>query len=243
MKIKCVAVDDEPLALDIIKDYCFRIPYLELVKTFTKPMESINYIRDNKPDLLFLDIQMDELSGIQLLKILKHKPYVIFTTAYENYAVESFELDVIDYLLKPIAFERFLKAVDRVYEKQQISFIQKSTDTDGHSTGTKDDYFFVKTEFHFERVLLNDILYIEGMGDYLRLVTSNKRIMSLLNFKKLEDMLPTDKFCRVHKSYVVALDKIESIERNRIKISDKIIPISETYKKTFFDFLEKKKLV
>lgn len=244
MKIKCIAIDDEPLALDIIKDYCSKVPYIDLVKTFDNAVHSIDFIRENKLDLMFLDIQMDELTGIQLLNVLKQRPYVIFTTAYPNYALQGFELDVADYLLKPISFERFIKAVDKVYEKVQLEYLKQTPHADSESvSGTKDDYFFVKTEFHFEKVLLKDILYIEGMGDYLRIVTPHKRIMSLLNFKKVEDLIPQSNFCRVHKSFIVALDKIESIERNRIKIADKIIPISETYKKIFFDFLDKKKLM
>jgi DNA-binding LytR/AlgR family response regulator len=243
MKIKCIAIDDEPLALDIIKDYCSRVPYLELIQTFDNAVHSIDFIRANKLDLMFLDIQMDELTGIQLLNVLKNRPFVIFTTAYPNYALQGFDLDVADYLLKPISFERFIKAVDKVYEKMQIEFLQKSASSHETTSGIKDDYFFVKTEFHFEKVLFSEILYIEGMGDYLRIVTPHKRIMSLLNFKKMEDMLPEANFCRVHKSYIVALDKIESIERNRIKIGDMIIPISDTYKKPFFDFLDRKKLI
>ena len=243
MKIKCIAIDDEPLALDIIKDYCARIPYIELVKTFDNAVNSIDYIRENKFELMFLDIQMDELTGIQLVKILKQKPFVIFTTAYDKYALQGYELDAVDYLLKPVSFERFVKAVEKVYEKLQLNYLHETKSLPEESAGTKDDYFFVKTEFHYEKVLLNDILYIEGMGDYLRIVTKDKRIMSLLNFKKVEEMLPVNNFYRVHKSYIVAMDKIESIERNRIKILDKIIPISETYKKVFFEFLDKKKLI
>ncbi len=243
MKIKCIAVDDEPLALDIIKDYCSRVPYLDLIKTFDNALHALDYIKNNKFDLMFLDIQMDELTGIQLLNILKNKPYVIFTTAYPNYAVQGFELDVVDYLLKPISFERFIKAVDKVYEKLQLEYLQKSSLNTKTDAGVKDDYFFVKSEFHYEKIFIKDILYIEGMGDYLRIVTPNKRIMTLLNFKKMEDMLPEDNFCRVHKSYIIALDKIESLERNHIKISDKSIPISETYRKNFFSILDKKKVI
>ncbi|MCX6234597.1 MAG: LytTR family DNA-binding domain-containing protein [Bacteroidetes bacterium] len=242
MKITCIAIDDEPLALDIIKDYCSRVPFLNILKTFDSALESIDFIRNNKIDLLFLDIQMEELTGIQLLNILKQKPLVIFTTAHDTYALHGFELDVVDYLLKPISFERFLKAVDKVYEKIQLSALVKTEAINTHSVSPKEDYFFVKTEFRFEKIHFSEILYIEGMGDYLRIFTQTKKIMTLQNFQKMEEMLPPNNFCRVHKSYIVALDKIDSIERNRIKISDRIIPISESYKKTFFDFLEKRKL-
>jgi DNA-binding LytR/AlgR family response regulator len=242
MKINCIAIDDEPLAMDIIRDYCSRVPFLNILRTFDSAVDSIDFIRNNNVDLLFLDIQMEELTGIQLLNILKQKPLVIFTTAYDTYALQGFELDVVDYLLKPISFERFLKAVDKVYEKLQLSGLTKNETKDPPMLGNKEDYFFVKTEFRFEKIHFSEILFIEGMGDYLRIYTTTKKIMTLQNFRKMEEMLPRVNFCRVHKSFIVALDKIESIERNRIKITDRIIPISESYKKTFFDFLDKRKL-
>ena len=242
MKIKCVAIDDEPLAIDIIKEYSSKVPFLDLIKTFDNALESIDYLKNNKIDLLFLDIQMEELTGIQLMHVLNPKPNVIFTTAYDSFAIQGFDLDAVDYLLKPISFERFLKAVNKVYEKLNVEHLieNKTKEVTIYTPG--DEFFFVKTEFRLEKVSFADILYIEGMGDYLRIVTPNKRLMTLQNFKKMEEMLPANKFYRVHKSYIVALDKIENIEKNRIKISDKLIPISDTYKKPFFDFLDKRKL-
>lgn len=242
MKIKCLAIDDEPLALEIIKEYCSKIPFLDLIKTFDNALESIDFLKNNKIDLLFLDIQMEELTGIQLLHVLKHKPHVIFTTAYDSFAIQGYELDAVDYLLKPISFERFLKAVNKVSEKLNFEHLIESKTKEITIYTPGDDYFFVKTEFRLEKVNFADILYIEGMGDYLRIVTPNKRLMTLQNFKKMEEMLPINKFYRVHKSYIIALDKVENIERNRIKISDKLIPISDTYKKPFFEFLDKRKL-
>jgi two-component system LytT family response regulator len=243
MKINCIAIDDEPLALDIIKDYALKIPFLDLKCTFYNALESLNYLKNNSVDLLFLDIQMEELTGIQLLNILKQKPLVIFTTAYDNYAIKGFELDAVDYLLKPISFERFLKAVDKAYEKLQFDKVLKSGNNSTQNQIPLDEYFFVKTEFRMEKIKFCDILYIEGMGDYLRIVTPTKKIMTLQNFKTMEDMLPSRLFCRVHKSFIVALEKIESVERCRIKIGDRTLPISDTYKKFFYDILEKKKLV
>lgn len=244
MKISCVAIDDEPLALDLIKDYTRKVPFLELRATFDNAIESIEYLKNNKIDLLFLDIQMDELTGIQLLHVLKDKPLVIFTTAYDSYAVTGYELDAIDYLLKPISFERFMKAAEKVYDrmsaKQNTGTAVKEVVT---VNGNTDDYFFVKTEFHLEKLKFSDILYIEGMGDYLMIHTQTKKIMTLQNFKKAEEVLPEGNFCRVHKSYMVALDKIESIERNRIKIGSALIPISDSYKKVFYDLIEKRGLV
>lgn len=243
MKINCIAIDDEPLALDIIKDYAQKIPFLDLQCCFDNALESLNYLKNNSVDLLFLDIQMEELTGIQLLNILKQKPLVIFTTAYDNYAIKGFELDAVDYLLKPISFERFLKAVDKAYEKLQFDKVLKNNTVTNVGAMPYDEFFFVKTEFRMEKVKFSEILYIEGMGDYLKIVTPTKKIMTLQNFRSMEEMLPQRQFCRVHKSFIVSLDKIESVERCRIKIGERTLPISDTYKKFFYDILEKKKLV
>lgn len=249
MKIDCIAIDDEPLALDIIRDYAHKVPFLNLVNTFDNALESLDFLKHHKVDLLLLDIQMDDLTGIQLLNVLKQKPMVIFTTAYDKFAIQGYELDAIDYLLKPISFERFLRAVDKAYDRLAPRFEPvvieplpvKNQNNSGHTTN--DDYFFVKTEFHLEKVKFSDILFIEGMGDYLLIQTLAGRIMTLQNFKKIEEVLPQGLFQRVHKSYIVAMDKIQKIERNRIYINQKIIPISDTYKKSFYDVLEGKKLM
>ena len=185
---------------------------------------------------------MEELTGIQLLNALKHRPYVIFTTAYEAYAIQGFDLDVMDYMLKPISFERFVKGVDKVYEKMLLDQKPKSHGDNNVIAGNQGNpFFFVKTETRIEKILYADVLYVEGMGDYWRIITTTKKIMSLLNYKKLEEILPSNQFVRVHKSFIVALDKIDSVERNRIKIADRLIPISETFRKIFFDLIEKKK--
>jgi two-component system LytT family response regulator len=241
MKINCIAIDDEPLALDIIRDYCSKVAFLDLQKTFDNAIESIEYIRSNKVDLIFLDIQMEELTGIQLLNALKYRPFVIFTTAYERYAIQGFELDVVDYMLKPISFERFIKGVNKVFERMQLDVGGTKSET-GKAKPAEASFFFVKTETRMERIENNDVLYVEGMGDYWRIVTKTRRIMTLMNARKLEEVLHEPQFCRVHKSFFIALDKIESIERNRIKIADQYIPVSETYHKTFFDLVERKKL-
>jgi DNA-binding LytR/AlgR family response regulator len=245
MIVNCVAIDDEPLALDIIREYCNKVPFLNLSETFGNPLDSIQYLMNNHVDLLFLDIQMEQLTGIQLLNVLKTKPMVIFTTAYDSFALQGYELDAIDYLLKPISFERFIKAVDKVYDKLQLQHHIKTETVEQNQfiqPPAKDDYMFVKTEFRYEKVDFNDILYIEGMGDYLCIVTVKKKIMTLQGFKRMEESLPKNSFCRVHKSYIVAIDKIESVERNRIKIRDMLIPVSDSYKDCFNNILEKKKL-
>jgi two-component system, LytTR family, response regulator len=236
MKINCITVDDEPPALMQMEDYISRVPFLNLMKAFDNGMETLEFLKSNEVDLIFLDIEMEGLTGIQLLKVLKNKPRVILTTAYDRYAIQAFDLDVSDYLLKPISFERFLKAVEKVYEsvqekKQPAVMVQPQEER---------TYMFVKTEYRMQRVDYKDILYIEGLKEYLIIKTVTGRVITLQSFKKMEEMLPPVNFLRVHKSYMVAMDKIESIERNRIKIADKLIPIGETYRKVFFDSLDKK---
>ncbi len=242
MKINCIAVDDEPLALEIIKDYCAKVPFLNLMQAFDNAIDTMEYLGNNHVDLILLDIQMEDLTGIQLLNALKVKPYVIMTTAYDNYAIQGFDLDVTDYLLKPISFERFLKGLNKVYDRMQ----NEAVIPDGKQVATVPsdpagkDYFFVKTDTHIEKITASEVLYVEGMGDYWRIVTKNKRIMTLMNARGIEEVLPENQFCRVHRSYFVAMAKIESIERKHIKIADQRIPIGDTYQKNFFDIIEKK---
>ncbi|HEX2935962.1 MAG TPA: LytTR family DNA-binding domain-containing protein [Bacteroidales bacterium] len=237
--INCIAIDDEPLALDIIKDYAKRVPFLNLMATFDNAVDCMSYLKSNPVDLMFLDIQMEELTGIQLLSALKEKPQVIFTTAYDQFALKGYELDVLDYLLKPISFERFLKAADKAYDKLMAKPEAKAAVTEIIPQKTI-DYCFVKSEFHLEKVNFAEVLYIEGMGDYLMIHTPTRKIMTLQSFKKVEETFPAENFCRVHKSYIVAIDKIESIERNRIKIGNILIPVSDSYKKDFFAMIEKR---
>ncbi len=242
MKLKCIAIDDEPLALEIITDYISRVPFLELIQTFDNAIESIDYLKSNNVDLMFLDIQMESLTGTQLVKALSHKPEVIFTTAYDTYAVEGFELDAADYLLKPISFERFVKAVDKVYNRLR-SDIAKQHYSGVTIANPVENFFFVKTENRLQKVFFNDILYVEGQGDYLRIICRNCKIMTLQNFKTLEKILPVDNFIRVHKSYMVAVNKIESVIKNRIKIGTESIPVSDSYKKSFYEILRGKGIV
>lgn len=243
MNITCIAVDDEPLALEVIEDYIQKIPFLELVRSFDNALEAMDYLRQNKIDLMFLDIQMEELTGIQMLNILKPKPEVIFTTAYDKFALQGYELDVTDYLLKPISFERFVKAVDKVHEKLCRLHNAKCLPEEVSIFNPKIDYFFIKSGFKLHKVTFDEILYVEGQGDYLKIVTPKARIMTLQTFKGIEEILPQANFIRVHKSYIVAIDKIESIEGNMIKVTDKLIPVGESYKKSFQMLLERKKIM
>ena len=254
MIINCITLDDEPLALELLEDYIRKVPYLNLVKSFDNPVDTLDYLKDNTVDLLFLDILMEELTGIQLVQILKNKPNIIFTTAYDKYALQGYELDIVDYLLKPISFDRFIKAVDKVYERisstlpvNGISNPEYNPQADNPGVnpwaGQKEDYFFVKTEFKHQKINFDDVLYVEGMGDYQCIYTAKEKIMTLMNFKKLVDILPEILFTRLHKSYIVSLNKITIIEKNKVKIGDKFIPIGDSYKNKFFDLLKKRHLI
>jgi len=243
MQINCIAVDDEPLALDIIKAYCAKVPFLNLTNTFSNAIDTLEYLRHNTVDLMFLDIQMEELTGIQLLNSLKNKPLVIFTTAYDHYALQGFDLDVLDYLLKPIPFDRFVKAANKGLEQMQKEKSPQLEKQERPVVSNTKTFFFVKTETRIEKVNADEVLYVEGMGDYWRIVTKIRRIMTLMNAKGIEEILHEPGFCRVHKSFFVAVDKIEFVERKQIKIGEILIPISDTYQKNFFDLIEKHKMM
>jgi two-component system, LytTR family, response regulator len=234
MIINCIAVDDEPLALDIIKDYISQVPFLKLMKTFKDGISVIEYLASNNVDLIFLDIEMGGISGTQLLKSLQKKPKVIMTTAYRNYAVDAFELDVTDYLLKPFSFERFLKAVDKVYT------IQKTEQRNTESNGSDKDYFFVKSNYKMIKINFDDILYIEGLSEYIIIKTKTANIITLQSFKNIEKTLPESGFARIHKSYLVSLSKIECIDGQNVIIAKKELPIGSKYKESFFKLISLK---
>lgn len=232
--VRCIAVDDEPLALDIIADYVAKVPELALVASTTNAIEALTLVQNGDVDLVFLDVQMPELTGIQFLKIINGRCDVILTTAYPQYALDGYELNVVDYLLKPIAFDRFYRSVQKVLNSK-IQKIQQPVSAS--LPGDAVDFIFVKTEHKIQRVDLDEILYIEGLKDYISIYTPSERIVTLQNMKKMEDILPTNRFLRVHRSYIVALDKIASIERGRIFIADKIIPVGDTYRDTFYKYI------
>ncbi|MDZ4707814.1 MAG: LytTR family DNA-binding domain-containing protein [Saprospiraceae bacterium] len=222
----CIIIEDEPLALEKTKDFVLKVPFLQLSETFDNALTGLTYLNNNKVDILFLDINMDELSGIELLESSKITSQVILTTAYQEYALKGYELQITDYLLKPFTFNRFLQAVNKARENMVRG-----------TSGATPEFLFVKTENRLEKIMLNEIIYIEGMRDYRRIHTVNKRVMTLQNFSEFEKLIPSSLVCRVHKSYMVALHKIESIERGRIKIADQLIPISDTYKEAFFQLI------
>ena len=238
IKMSCVAIDDEQLALDKIEMFIAKVPFLELKASFTNPLQALDFLKSNDVDILFLDIQMDDISGIQLLKILQKRPQVILTTAYQEYAVESYEIGVTDYLMKPISFDRFLKSVSKAADNANNIAPHLEThiiEPNKH----KPAFIFVKTEYRMQKVFIKDILYIEGMKDYLRFITTAGNIMTLQNFKNAMAALPEDNFCRVHRSFIVALDKINCIEKDRIVIGEKRIPIGDTYREEFHSILNK----
>lgn len=238
MSISCVIVDDEPLARSLLKDYVSKVPSLNLVEVCSSPVAAMEVMQKQGVDLLFLDIQMPEITGINLLKIMKKKPMVVLTTAYSEYALESYELDVVDYLLKPITFSRFLQAVDKVNSRITGS----STQVEKIVPNAAQPFIFVKDGTKLVKVMWADILYIEGLKDYVTIHTRQQRVVSLQRLKSLEEQLPPDQFIRIHNSFIVSLRAIETIHKNEVHIGTAALPISDSYKKSFRDFIEKNHL-
>lgn len=244
-KIRCLAVDDEPLALDILSKYITQLPSLTLVGTCTDALEALSLIQQGKVDLVFVDIQMPSLTGIQFLRVVNGKCKAILTTAYSEYAMEGYELDVIDYLLKPISFERFLKAMQKATGRFQNNLVvsnatsepSKIIETKTAAAELQLDFIFVKTEYKIIKLSLSSILYLEGLKDYVSIFTTEERILTLQTMKKMEELLPSNRFLRVHKSYIISLEKINSIERQRIFIGRAIIPIGDSYYKDFIKLI------
>jgi two-component system, LytTR family, response regulator len=239
MKLSCMVVEDEPLARNLLVDYISKVPYLNLVETFSDPLKAMDALRNTSVDLLFLDIQMPQLTGISLLKSLRNKPLVIFTTAYSEYALEGYDLDVVDYLLKPITFERFLKAVDKANQRlTQPSAPQAVLNL----AEQQQPFVFVKDGTKLVKIRWEDILYVEGLKDYVTIHTHQQKIVTLQRLKSLEEQLPADKFIRIHHSYIVAVAAIEVINKGEVQIGKAFLPISETYKKTFKEFIDKNQM-
>lgn len=232
MKINCIAIEDEPLALKKIKEFIEQVDFLNLLVGFDNAIDAIGFLKRNSVDLIFLDIRMKKLSGIKFLESLQVKPKVIITSAYDEYALKGYELDVADYLLKPFTFERFLKSVDKVYS------LLKDIESNNSN-----EYIFIKTEYRIEKIVIKDILFIQGMKDYLKIHTIDRKVMTLQTFKNLLEILPQTDFQRVHNSYIVSISKIENIERNRIRIGSDLIPISDGYKDRFYGILKKRKIL
>jgi DNA-binding LytR/AlgR family response regulator len=239
--MNCLIVDDEPLAQLVIEEYIKTIPFLTLLGRCSSAFEAFDKLRTQKIDLIFLDIHMPNVSGIDFINALDNKPYFIFTTAYSEHALEGFNLNAVDYLLKPIPFERFLKAVNKVYELFSLRNERHEYKTEAPSEASRaDDFIMVKSDYQTIRINLNDIVYIEGLKDYVKIhLESGKPVVTLNSLKNLAEKLPSDVFIRVHKSFIVSINKINSIVRNRIIIGDKWIPIGENFKELFHEILHK----
>jgi DNA-binding LytR/AlgR family response regulator len=221
MSYKCVIIDDEPLAAALLTDYIGRAADLELVGAFTSPIDGMRFIQSHPCDVVYLDVEMPEFTGIQLMKLFPETISVVLTTAYPQFAVDGFDHDAVDYLLKPISYERFSKSIEKLHVRQT-------------PPAADADFIFVKSGFELVKVPFDSILWLEGMRDYVAIHTSDgKRIMTLQNLKQFETDLPPALFCRVHKSYMVSLSKIERADRHTIYIDEKSIPISDTYRKGF----------
>ena len=241
MNITCLIVEDEPLARNLLTDYVKKVQSLELVDACSSPLAAIEVLKQKKVDLLFLDIQMPEITGITLLKVLQKKPLVILTTAYSEYALESYDFDVVDYLLKPITLERFLRAVDKVSLRLESGSMIASP-KEKLPIGEGQDFIFVKDGTKLVRIRYADILYVEGLKDYVTIYTRQQKITSLQRLKVLEETLPSSKFIRIHNSYIVALDAIEVIHKGDVQIGTAMLPISDSYKKNFKEFIDKNQI-
>ncbi len=230
MKIKTIVVDDEPFAIEVIENYLANFPEITLVATCMNAIEAFQMLQKNKVDLLFLDVKMPGLSGTELLRSLKNPPKVIFTTAFQDYAVEGFELNAIDYLMKPIPFDRFLKAMDKVFEqfKLQQSVVQQ---VEAAPLGrSAENYLYLRVDRKMIKVNVNDIYWIESLKDYIKVVLKEKVLISKQKISLLDDLLPEDKFVRIHRSFIVSLDKVESYHSYSVEINGKELPIGRHYK-------------
>ncbi len=249
-KYKCLIVDDETLARELLTDYVSKIPYLELAGTCANAIEAKFALQEKKIDILFLDIQMPDLTGLELLRMLKKKPATILTTAYSEHALEGYELDVLDYLLKPIEFERFFKAVSKAVEwlgkdalhtkSTEVEAVSNTLDSSPQTSTQTEKYFFVKSDYKIVKVEFDEILFVEALQKYVRIHTSKERIVTLLSLSKLLESLPANQFIRIHRSYVINIDKVDSIEGNMVRIGKHNLRISKGQKEAFLEFVKEK---
>ena len=232
--IKVVAIDDEPLALQLVKGYIEKTPFLELAGSFDNPVDAVVYIRSSDVDLVLLDIQMPDITGTELARVISGGPKIIFTTAYEKYALEGFRLDAVDYLLKPFSYAEFLKAVQKAQKLIDLETKQLP------SLEVKNDFLFIKSDYKIRRINFSEINYIEGLRDYVKifLTEEKKPVLSLSTLKALEARLPDNRFMRVHRSFIVSLEKVKVIDRNRIVFGEVRIPVTDQYKENFQKFLD-----
>lgn len=231
----CIIVDDEPPAIRLLEKYVEKVSFLKLEGTFTKPLEALLFLEKQKVDLVFLDIQMPEITGLQLSKIIDSKVQIIFTTAYPEFALESYDVSAMDYLLKPIEFERFYKAVKKVLPTKVVI---------SHSSSSENDYMFVKTDGKnkYERVQFDDVLFFQGLKNYVAIQLHNGQIITYSTLKRLKESLPGNDFIQIHKSYIISVQQIDRIENDAVWIQNKQVPIGNTYRKAFFERIGKKEL-
>lgn len=234
MKINCLIVDDEPLAQDVLDTYVKQVPLLNLVGTCNNAIEALEKMHQNTIDLIFLDIQMPEINGIDFLKSLKEPPLVIFTTAYQNYALQGFELNAVDYLLKPFSLDRFQKAVKRASELARMM---------EESSQKEDEYIFIKSDQRLQKISFGEILYIEALADYVKIHTADKRYITLQTMKNMEEKLPEKYFKRVHRSFIVSMDKIMAIVGGNVEVNGQRIPIGKNYKEAFYEAMQKNNIL
>jgi two-component system, LytTR family, response regulator len=226
--MKAIAVDDEPMALEIIRSHASKVPFLELKATFTDAFKALEYLQKENVDLIFLDIKMPDISGIEFFNSLSKKPLLIFTTAYSEHAATSFEMDAIDYLLKPFSLARFIKACNKAYELYNF-----------RNSSEKQEFVFVKTGFDQVKITFDEILYLEASGNYVTFVLSDKNILSRSTFAEAMNLVPESKFVRTHRSYLVAIDKITKIERHQVTVGNKKVPVSEAFSTNVLNAVKK----
>jgi two-component system, LytTR family, response regulator len=226
--MKAIAIDDEPIALEIIRSHASKVPYLDLKAEFTDAFKALEYLQKENIDLIFLDIKMPDISGIEFFNSLSKKPLLIFTTAYTEHAVTSFEMDAVDYLLKPFSLSRFLKGCNKAFELYNFRNNAETT-----------DHLYIKTGYEQLKVLYDDILYLEAAGNYVTFVTKINQLLSRSTFIEAINLLPADKFVRIHRSFVVAINKIDKVERHQVTIKGKTIPVSEAYRQNLSEALGK----
>ena len=237
MKLRCLIVEDEPLARNLLVEYVKKVPLLELVEASANPLRALEVLRNEPVDVMFLDIQMPEITGITLLKTLQKKPLVVLTTAYSEYALEGYDLDVADYLLKPITFDRFLKAVERVAQRAG-----KSVQTEASAQPLANDFVFIKDGTKLVKIDFDEILFVEGLKDYVTIVTPTRKVVSLQRLKALENQFPADRFVRIHHSYIVSVKAIDTVHRTEVQIGAHLLPISDSYRKSFREIIARNQM-
>lgn len=243
MNLTCLIVEDEPMARKLLTQYVEKVPGLTLLEALSSPLAAMEFLKKNEPDILFLDVQMPEITGIDLLKILEKKPVVVLTTAYSEYAIEGYSLDVTDYLLKPITFDRFLKCVEKIRSKKDpVSGTPGAAPISGTTKAGNSDYLFVKDGTKSVRINLSEVRYIESLKDYVRIHVTDKRITTLQSMKKLMSLLPATDFVRVHHSYIIAMPWVEEVYRDEVLVDGTKIPVSDTYRPAFKRFVEEHSL-